>query len=107
MASQFAVTFKHFNREQAKKMSVLEKVKKTLPGQLLLVSTLIISGAIINFIQLLLNISVKPFNRALFNNLMYYVNYGWICRKLKREKLPNIILFTCVRDDVLISGFLF
>lgn len=63
-------------------MSALENFKKTLPGGLLLTSTMITSGAIINFLQLLLNITVKPWNKALFDKLMFYVNYGWICRKL-------------------------
>lgn len=64
-------------------MASLELFKKTLPGQLLLTSTMITSGAIVNFIQLLLNITVKPWNKALFDKLMFYVNYGWICRKSK------------------------
>lgn len=76
-------------------MASLEIFKKTLPGQLLLTSTMITSGAIVNFLQLLLNITVKPWNKALFDKLMFYVNYGWICRKSKiSPAIAGIFLFS-------------
>lgn len=62
--------------------------KKSILGQLLLTSTMVTSGAIVNFCQLLLHILVKPFSRRIFHNLMYYVNYAWLS-SMKNVKIDN------------------
>lgn len=40
------------------------------------------TGAIINVIQVLLHILVKPLSKRLFHQLMYYVSWTWLAREL-------------------------
>lgn len=65
-----------------------EKLVKFIKGNvvstLFITGTILTSGAIINLIQVLLHVLVKPFNRDLFHKLMYYVCWTWLARKFNQ-----------------------
>lgn len=56
-------------------------LKQNVVSQLLIAATILTSGLILNVIQVLLHILVKPFNRTLFHKCMYYVSWTWLARK--------------------------
>lgn len=70
-------------------------IKRNVVSHLFLASTILTSGAIINVIQVLLHILVKPVNKRLFHKLMYYVSWTWLARKfsctLSIDSLRNLI----------------
>ncbi|CRL03981.1 CLUMA_CG017100, isoform A [Clunio marinus] len=53
-------------------------VKRNIISQLFILSTILTSGLVMNVIQLLLHILIKPFNKRLFHTLMYYANWTWL-----------------------------
>ncbi|KAG5677568.1 hypothetical protein PVAND_007318 [Polypedilum vanderplanki] len=55
-------------------------VKENTLCQLLIVSTILTSGIILNGIQLLLHIFIKKLNKKLFDRLMYFVNFTWLAQ---------------------------
>lgn len=58
-------------------------IKRNIVSHLFIASTVLTSGAIINVIQVLLHILVKPVNKRLYHVLMYYVSWTWLARKSK------------------------
>lgn len=62
-------------------MTIGNQIKGSIISHLLITATLLASGAIVNVIQLLLHVAVKPFNTRLFHKLMYYVSWTWLARK--------------------------
>lgn len=62
-------------------MIVGKQIKQSIISHLLLTATLLTSGAIVNVMQLLLHICVKPFSRSLFHKCMYYVSWTWLARE--------------------------
>lgn len=63
------------------KMITLEKLKQLRLIHLCIAITFFTSGLTVNFIQLVLHIFLKPFNKRLFRHLMYYLCYSFYCRK--------------------------
>ncbi|CRK87461.1 CLUMA_CG001262, isoform A [Clunio marinus] len=59
---------------------IVRAIKRNLISQLFIASTILTSGAIINVIQVLLHILVKPVNKRLFHRLMYYVSWTWLAQ---------------------------
>lgn len=57
-------------------------IKRSIISHLFIVSTILTSGAIVNVLQVLLHLIVKPINRRLFQKLTYYVSWTWLSRKL-------------------------
>ncbi|CAO1422042.1 unnamed protein product [Diamesa tonsa] len=55
-------------------------IKGNVVSTLFIAGTILTSGAIINLIQVLLHVLVKPFNRDLFHKLMYYVCWTWLAQ---------------------------
>jgi len=60
--------------------SILKAIKRNVISHLFIASTILSSGAIINVIQVLLHILVKPLNKRLFHRLMYYVSWTWLAQ---------------------------
>lgn len=60
---------------------VTRAIKRNVVSQLFIASTIITSGAIVNVLQVLLQVLVKPLNKRLFHQLMYYVSWTWLSRK--------------------------
>lgn len=60
---------------------ILKAIKGNIVSHLFIASTVLTSGAIINVIQVLLHVLVKPVNKPLFHRLMYYVSWTWLARK--------------------------
>lgn len=75
---------------------VARSVKRNVVSQLLIASTILTSGAIINVVQVLLHILVKPFNKRLFHQLMYYVSWTWLARKFTFPYLSFRVHFVTV-----------
>jgi hypothetical protein len=61
---------------------VTRAIKRNVASHLIIASTVLTSGAIINVLQILLHILVKPVNKRLYHQLMYYVSWTWLARKL-------------------------
>lgn len=61
--------------------ALVRAIKRNVVSHLFIASTVLTSGAIINVIQVLLHILVKPVNKKLFHKLMYYVSWTWLARK--------------------------
>lgn len=62
-------------------MSSLEKLKQQRLIHFCIAITFFTSGLIINFIQLLLHLTLKPINVRLFRKIMYYLCYSLYSRK--------------------------
>ncbi|KAM8710887.1 hypothetical protein ACLKA7_017504 [Drosophila subpalustris] len=61
-------------------MITLQELKKLRLIHLCIAITFFTSGLTINFVQLLLHIFLKPFNKHLFRKLMYYTCYSLYCQ---------------------------
>lgn len=61
-------------------MIIGKKIKQSIVSHLLITATLLTSGFIVNCIQLLLHICVKPFSRTLFYKLLYYISWTWLAQ---------------------------
>lgn len=55
-------------------------LKQNIISHLLITATILTSGIIVNIIQVLLHILVKPFNKRLFHQCMYYVSWTWLAQ---------------------------
>lgn len=64
-------------------MSSMEKIKQRLMHFCIAI-TFFTSGLIINAIQLVLHLTLKPFNKWLFRRIMYYLCYSLYSRKLEQ-----------------------
>ena len=69
-----------------------DRIKQNIVSQLLVTATILSSGAILNVVQLLLHIFVRPFSKKIFNRLMYYVIWTWLARKC--SKFSRVFLST-------------
>ena len=72
-------------------MGLVRAIKRNVVSHLFIASTVLTSGAIINVIQVLLHVLVKPVNKKLFHKLMYYVSWTWLARKFDIFPLPHSI----------------
>uniref|UniRef100_A0A1B0CAU1 Uncharacterized protein n=1 Tax=Lutzomyia longipalpis TaxID=7200 RepID=A0A1B0CAU1_LUTLO len=61
-------------------MSWLKQIKQSTPIHLCLAVTFFTSGLVINATQLVLFVTVKPFNKTLYRSLMYYLCYSLYSR---------------------------
>ncbi|TDG48066.1 hypothetical protein AWZ03_005483 [Drosophila navojoa] len=61
-------------------MITLQELKKLRLIHLCIAITFFTSGLTVNFLQLLLHICLKPFNKYLFRKLMYYLCYSFYCQ---------------------------
>lgn len=57
------------------------KYKQNLISHFLIVATILISGLFLNVVQLLLHILIKPINKRIFHQLMYFISWTWLSRK--------------------------
>lgn len=64
---------------------VSEAIKNNFIIQLLIVATILTSGAIMNFLQVLIHLFVKPFSRRFFQILNGKIHWSWLSRKLSRD----------------------
>lgn len=55
-------------------------IKRNIVSHLFIASTVLTSGAIVNVVQVLLHVLVKPVNKRLFHQLMYYVSWTWLAQ---------------------------
>lgn len=62
-------------------MNIGNQLKRSIISHLVITATLLTSGLIVNVIQLLLHVTIKPFNKKLFHRLMHYVSWTWLARK--------------------------
>jgi hypothetical protein len=60
---------------------VSERLKNSFMMQLLITATILTSGAIMNILQLLIHLFVKPFSRRLFQKLNGMIHWSWLSRK--------------------------
>jgi len=60
--------------------SVSKAIKRNVISHLFIASTILSSGAIVNVIQVLLHILVKPLNKRLFHKLMRLVSWTWLAQ---------------------------
>lgn len=75
---------------------LLKFLKQNIASYLLITATLLTSGLIINIVQVLLHIFVKPFNKRLFHHCMYYASWTWLSRKYWQAWILAIrILHAC------------
>jgi hypothetical protein len=69
---------------------LLKFLKQNIVSYLLITATLLTSGLIVNIIQVLLHVFVKPFNKRLFHHCMYYVSWTWLSRKYWQAEIAAI-----------------
>lgn len=62
-------------------MGLIAQLKRSSLVHALFAISYFTSGLIINVVQFILVLFVKPIDRTLFRKLMYYVNYSFYCRK--------------------------
>lgn len=62
-------------------MSWVKRIKESTPIHLCLAITFFTSGLVVNATQLVLFITVKPFNKTLYRSCMYYLCYSLYSRK--------------------------
>lgn len=62
-------------------LKLVSLIKGNVVSTLLVTGSVIASGFVVNIVQILLYVLVKPFNKDLFEKLMYYVSYTWLARE--------------------------
>lgn len=62
-------------------LKLVSLIKGNVVSTLLVTGSVIASGIVVNIVQILLHVLVKPFNKDLFEKLMYYVSYTWLARE--------------------------
>lgn len=60
---------------------IREAIKDSFIIQLLIVATILTSGLIMNFLQLLLHIFVKPFNSRVYQKFNGIIHWSWLSRE--------------------------
>ncbi|XP_070509481.1 1-acyl-sn-glycerol-3-phosphate acyltransferase gamma-like [Chironomus tepperi] len=78
-----------------------ERIKQNIVSQLLVTATILSSGAILNVVQLLLHIFVRPFSKKIFNRLMYYVIWTWLaqCVFIYEYWSDSELVVHCKKED--------
>lgn len=65
-------------------LKLVALIKGNVVSTLLVTGSVIASGFVVNVLQVLLHILVKPFNKDLFDKLMYYISYTWLAREFNQ-----------------------
>lgn len=72
---------------------IVEKIKSSILIHLCFAISYFTSGLIINILQCLLFLFVKPFNKRLFRTLIYYLCYSFHCREyIVTVKVAKIVI---------------
>lgn len=80
------------------------EIRRWYALHLLLCVTFFISGVIINFIQFVLYVTLRPFNKSLYCQINYYLMYSLMSRELHTFLLLNPLL---IQSLFLLSFYLF
>lgn len=66
-------------------VKLVSLIKGNVVSTLLVTGSVIASGFVVNILQILLHLIVKPFNKDLFDKLMYYISYTWLSREFNQS----------------------
>lgn len=77
---QFQLTRQHKKAQRRRMTGIVEKIKSSILIHLCFAISYFTSGLVINILQCLLFIFVKPFDKKLFRTLIYYLCYSFHCQ---------------------------